>query len=768
MIHSKLLPLALLAFCPTLLAGQFGNFTYAETGDSITITGFVSNVSGPLEIPESIGGKPVTEIGDNAFVGMAQPTSLTIPDSVIRIGSKAFWGCRRLASVKLGSGVSNVGESAFHSCERLEEINIPPALNALSSGMFSDCGKLDLQTVPETVTRIEDHAFSQCWGMTRFTIPKTVQFLGQSVFWSCAQLEEVTIEEGIQSIPALSFASCSSLRKVVIPESVTSIGIYAFEGCGGLKSVKLPSQLETIQLGVFRNCSSLEAVVIPPNVHSLEYQAFFGCSNLRGISIPESVTSMEDWVFGGCDSLVSFTLPTSITKIPDRTFWECRSLSILAIPGHVTSIGESAFEGCFSLRSIKFHPGVTELGNRAFYWCTGLISAVFQGNAPLIGDEAFNLCAKGFSIHFQEGAAGFTTPLWNGYPAGLASPEIAVIEPQDPMSIDGEIEMEQGYPLDFGSVAIGTPSTITLKVWNNGGSDLSGFSFAISGTHSDEFTVVKAPSQPIIPGTYSFFTIRFVPGKIGNRSAALHVHSNDSDENPIHIRLAGAGNRGPEIAVWQTKKIELRDGVSYSFGTVGVRHVSVTREFTIRNKGVTPLTNIKVTKSGRDTKCFKVIPPALTTVQPGGRIVFSVTFNPLFVGRHKASLRISSSDRDESDFDFTMIGEGEPMVPSFRGVFGGKRSSGGGRSLMDLHGGRHTQFEGTIEINGSRYRTLTIPRFPGDTSPPSRVEVSANLIEWRSGRDHTTVLVDDKRMLKVRDNVPIALGKKRFIRLRPL
>ncbi len=768
MIHCKLLPLLLLAFCPTLLAGQFGNFTYAETGDSITITGFVSNVSGPLEIPESIRGKPVTAIGDNAFVGMAQPTSLSIPDSVIRIGSKAFWGCRSLVSVKLGSGVSNVGESAFHSCESLEEINIPPALNTISSGMFSDCGKLDLRTVPETVTRIEDHAFSQCWGMTRFTIPKTVQFLGHSVFWSCAQLEVVTFEEGIQSIPALTFVSCSSLWKVVIPESVTSIGMYAFEGCGGLKSVKLPSQLETMQLGVFMNCSSLETVVIPPNVHSLEYQAFFGCSNLRGISIPESVTSMEDWVFGGCHSLVSFTLPTSITKIPNRTFWECQSLSLLAIPGHVTSIGESAFEGCFSLRSIKFHPGVTELGDRAFYWCTGLISAIFQGNAPMIGDEAFNLCAKGFSIHFQEGATGFTTPLWNGYPAGLASPEIAVIEPQDPMSVDGEIEMEQGYPLDFGSVAIGTPSTITLKVWNNGGSDLSGFSLAIAGTHPDDFAVAKALSQPIIPGTYSTFTIRFVPGKIGDRTAELYVHSNDSNENPIHIRLAGAGNQGPEIAVWQSQKIELRDRGSYSFGTVGVRHVSVTREFTIRNNGVTPLTSIKVRKSGRDARCFKIIPPARTTIPPGGRIAFSVTFNPLFVGRHKAGLRISSSDRDESDFDFAMIGKGEPMVPSFRGEFDSKRSSGVGQFIMDLHEGQLTQFDGTIGINGSRYRTLTILRSPGNTSIPSRVEVSENLIEWFSGRDHTTVLVDDKRMLKVRDNVPIAPGKKRFIRLRPL
>jgi hypothetical protein len=48
------------------------------------------------------------------------------------------------------------------------------------------------------------------------------------------------------------------------------------------------------------------------------------------------------------------------------------------------------------------------------------------------------------------------------------------------------------------------------------------------------------------------------------------------------------------------------------------------------------------------------------------------------------------------------------------------------------------------------------------------VEVSPNLVDWFSGDRHTTVLVDDHTMLRVRDNTPTTTVAKRYIRVRTI
>ena len=67
-----------------------------------------------------------------------------------------------------------------------------------------------------------------------------------------------------------------------------------------------------------------------------------------------------------------------------------------------------------------------------------------------------------------------------------------------------------------------------------------------------------------------------------------------------------------------------------------------------------------------------------------------------------------------------------------------------------------------VIYDGRKYLQLTIRRNPG--APEPVVEVSPNLMDWFSGDNHTMTLVDDGRILKVRDNTPITPQAKRFIR----
>lgn len=70
---------------------------------------------------------------------------------------------------------------------------------------------------------------------------------------------------------------------------------------------------------------------------------------------------------------------------------------------------------------------------------------------------------------------------------------------------------------------------------------------------------------------------------------------------------------------------------------------------------------------------------------------------------------------------------------------------------------------GSVVIGGEKFLTLTVA--PGCRN--REVQVSSNLVDWFSGRRHTTVLEDNERFLKVRDNTPLAPGSKRHIRLEP-
>ncbi len=52
--------------------------------------------SGILKLPNKIAGKPVTDIGDGAFVGLETLKEITIPNSIIQIGNNAFHSCTSL------------------------------------------------------------------------------------------------------------------------------------------------------------------------------------------------------------------------------------------------------------------------------------------------------------------------------------------------------------------------------------------------------------------------------------------------------------------------------------------------------------------------------------------------------------------------------------------------------------------------------------------------------------------------------------------------
>ncbi len=69
-------------------------------------------------------------------------------------------------------------------------------------------------------------------------------------------------------------------------------------------------------------------------------------------------------------------------------------------------------------------------------------------------------------------------------------------------------------------------------------------------------------------------------------------------------------------------------------------------------------------------------------------------------------------------------------------------------------------------IDGRKYLSITVTKPTIPDGITRTIQVSPNLLDWFSGDQHTTVLIDNASTLKIRDNTPVSLGNKRFIRLK--
>ena len=174
-LFSKLLLVAALLLPTTATAYDFLvdelAYNINEDGNSVSVT-YVeyldSNYSGltTADISETVtyDGKTysVTSIGDYAFYGCTELTSVTIPNSIISIGKQAFSACFNLTNIIIPNSVTSIGSSAFSQCKGLTNVTIPNSVTSIGSWAFFDCRSLTNITIPNSVTEISAYLFYEC------------------------------------------------------------------------------------------------------------------------------------------------------------------------------------------------------------------------------------------------------------------------------------------------------------------------------------------------------------------------------------------------------------------------------------------------------------------------------------------------------------------------------------------------------------------------------------------------------------------------------
>ena len=163
-------------------------------------------------------GNSVTLIGSSAFSGCSGLTSVTINSNAIV--SKSYSSRSSLSGIfgeqvkeyVLGEGVNSIGQYAFYGAKEVSSISIPNSVTLIESYAFSCCTSLTAINIPEGVTSIGYYAFSGCENLKSCAVPDGVKKLSDNLFYGCKRMTEVRIGKDVEKIGNEVFNGCSLIR----------------------------------------------------------------------------------------------------------------------------------------------------------------------------------------------------------------------------------------------------------------------------------------------------------------------------------------------------------------------------------------------------------------------------------------------------------------------------------------------------------------------------------------------------------------------------
>ncbi|MBE6786728.1 MAG: leucine-rich repeat domain-containing protein [Ruminococcaceae bacterium] len=398
-------------------------FCYLVQNEEAIITGVYYDFE-TLEIPEELGGYPVT-----AIVSLNGGTykEVIIPDCVTKLSDGMFQDNESVEKITVGTGVEALNNKIFQDACALKEIVVDEANPEYKSldGIVYDkdvtkmvaipAAKETKHTVRATVTNIELYINGAYSFELEFEGENNTGYIWEdgilyntdkTVIYSCdpEKTGEYEMPSTVKTISNGAFKN-SALTSVTVSNSVKEIAYYAFVGSTELQKVVLPSTLTSISYGAFENCVNLTDVNIPSALKKLETRAFKN-SGILSANIPLGVKEIGAEAFCGSD-LEEVTLSEGLVAIGAAAF-ERSNITEVDLPDSLENIDAYAFYET-NIKDIKFGPNLFEIGKLAFF-DTKLEDVTIPDNVLMIGDGAFantlikNLKLSQNATYLSEGA----------------------------------------------------------------------------------------------------------------------------------------------------------------------------------------------------------------------------------------------------------------------------------------------------------------------------------------------------------------------------
>lgn len=356
-----------------------------------------------IEIPATIGGIPVVDIAEDAFMN-----NRGIEHVYVRANLRRFQG--------------------FSYCTNLKNI------------YFEDDSQLAV---------IGRMALRKCTSLTRFTIPSNVRYIESQAFEGCTALENVSFEPKVSSLSrlgGLAFAGCTALNRFYIDKPL-NVGIC---GQGVFNNVGLTTNVYNLELkpGMYEG-AGLTSVIGSSNWKEIPKDCFPGCqletinlerTNIETLNLnnlPQTALATEGLtlneglksITGSWDgiSMKTIVLPGSVEMVAKDAFKYVKDVIIreksklthslaVSAPNVETlwldgSVPNDFARGCKKLKQINFFNGCRSVGERAFMDCPLLSGFAFETEGVELGKESFlgcsNLAIKGTVRAKSVGANAF-------------------------------------------------------------------------------------------------------------------------------------------------------------------------------------------------------------------------------------------------------------------------------------------------------------------------------------------------------------------------
>jgi Cadherin-like beta sandwich domain/Putative Ig domain len=268
---------------------------------------------------------------------------------------------------------------------------------------------------------------------------------------------------------------------------------------------------------------------------------------------------------------------------------------------------------------------------------------------------------------------------------------------------------------------------------------------------------------------------------VSNESNSLEVSPIASSSSATVIVngaavLSGAASASIPLSVGDntiTIQVTAQNGITAQTYTVNVTRaaasVATLKGLSVKGVAINPKFKSAITaytaRVGKATALIKITPTAAytgATIKVNGTAIKSGSLSKaiaLKFGKNTIKIVVTAQDGTAKTYK-VVVTRSSATASTPRAISSVPSAESATINASNSEIARTTE----VIICGRKYLQLTIQK--EDPAVSRIVEVSANLTDWFSGDRHTTVLVDDHTMLRVRDNTPTTTVAKRYIRVR--
>lgn len=401
------------------------HFLIEEVSEGVRILQYYG-ANKDVVIPSFIRGKPVIEIGPNAFENNLI-TAVTIRATEIVISPFAFSNCMQLKSV-VGNSVTIIDQHAFSNCVNLSKVEFNE-IGVIREKAFYRCKKLR-SFVNYSDVLINGRVFEGCTSLTNVYLPNGViaaeAFLGNTSiktleFGNCdlthlGRLFGATNEnvpkslkvlsigidvinkdflEGLSQIEQITFFNAESvviehgaLRDCSIPnyyydDSTEVINNSLLSIASGTVELYVPDSINHIFVNAFNGVgTTLERIIIENASVHLTDSHFSDCLVMHSIYLGPNVT-VESGVFEPIrNTLLSVEMPilgNSFRDLFDYLTFIVRDITIVG----TNNVPANYFAQSHSVEQININNSIKTIGLNAFDSCTALTKLSLPNYMPL-------------------------------------------------------------------------------------------------------------------------------------------------------------------------------------------------------------------------------------------------------------------------------------------------------------------------------------------------------------------------------------------------